>query len=94
MGAVWGIFMVLGIIVAQRLLPEAIATASAIFMSAPALSSALGGVAGSLGVSALGLPGVFILPGLFAALAVVGLAWMAHAARASAAYIKAQPPPI
>ena len=40
MGGVWGLFMVLGIIVAQRLLPGAVATSSAIFMNAPALASA------------------------------------------------------
>ncbi|KQV25420.1 transporter [Rhizobium sp. Root1203] len=73
MGGVWGVFMVLGIIVAQRLLPGAVATASAIFMSSTALSSALGGVAGGLGVDALGLPHVFVLPAVFAGVAAVGL---------------------
>lgn len=81
MGGVWGIFMILGIIVAQRLLPSAVATASAIFMSSTALSSALGGIAGSLGVAWLGLPNVFFLPALFAAMAVIGLALMARADR-------------
>jgi len=83
MGGVWGIFMVLGILVAQRLLPNAVATASAIFMSAPALGSALGGVAGGIGVAALGLPQVFLLPALLALVAVVGLALMVAGARAS-----------
>ena len=78
MGGVWGVFMVLGIIVAQRLLPDAVATASAIFMSSTALASALGGIAGGLGVAELGLPSVFFLPALFACLAVVGLAVMAR----------------
>src|SRR6201995_3645336 len=55
MGGVWGVFAALGIIVAQRLLPTAVATASAIFLSSTALSSALGGVAGGLGVGAVGL---------------------------------------
>jgi hypothetical protein len=36
MGGVWGIFASLGIIAAQRLLPSAVATASAIFMSSTA----------------------------------------------------------
>ena len=81
MGGVWGIFMVLGIIVAQRLLPNAVATASAIFMSSTALASALGGVAGGFGVAFLGLPNVFLLPALFAGLAVVGLALMARTSR-------------
>jgi SET family sugar efflux transporter-like MFS transporter len=79
MGGVWGVFMVLGIIVAQRLLPNAVATASAIFMSSTALSSALGGVAGGLGVATLGLPHVFFIPAVCSALAVVGLALMGRA---------------
>ncbi len=77
MGGVWGIFMVLGIIVAQRLLPEAVATASAIFMSSTAVASALGGVAGGFGVATLGLPHVFFLPALLSALAVIGLSFAA-----------------
>lgn len=81
MGGVWGIFMVLGIIVAQRLLPNAVATASAIFMSSTALASALGGIAGGFGVAFLGLPNVFLLPALFAGLAVIGLALMARTER-------------
>lgn len=77
MGGVWGVFAALGIIVAQRLLPSAVATASAIFMSSSALSSALGGLAGGLGAGAIGLPHVFLVPAAFAAVAVVGLAMLA-----------------
>lgn len=77
MGGVWGVFAVLGIIVAQRLLPQAIATASAIFLSATALSSALGGLTGGLGAAWIGLPLVFLIPAGFALVAVVGLAVMA-----------------
>jgi SET family sugar efflux transporter-like MFS transporter len=69
--------MVLGILVAQRLVPNAVATASAIFMSSSALSSALGGVAGGLGVATLGLPSVFFIPAACSLLAVLGLAVMA-----------------
>jgi SET family sugar efflux transporter-like MFS transporter len=76
MGAVWGVFAALGIIVAQRLLPTAVATASAIFLSSTAISSALGGLAGGLGVGAIGLPHVFFIPAGFAAIAVIGLAVM------------------
>jgi MFS transporter, SET family, sugar efflux transporter len=76
MGGVWGIFMVLGIIVAQRLLPNAVATASAIFMSSTALASALGGITGGFGVALLGLPNVFLLPALFGGIAIIGLALM------------------
>jgi SET family sugar efflux transporter-like MFS transporter len=78
MGGVWGFFMVLGIIVAQRLLPDAVATASAIFMTSTALSMALGGLAGGLGVSTLGLPHVFFIPAACALAAAIGLAVMAR----------------
>lgn len=78
MGGVWGVFAALGIIVAQRLLPSAVATASAIFMSSTALSSALGGVTAGLGVAIVGLPLVFLFPAGYAAIAVVGLAIMAR----------------
>ena len=76
MGAVWGIFATLGIIVAQRLLPIAVATASAIFMSSTAVSSAMGGLAGGLGTSVIGLPHVFFIPAAFGLAAVAGLALM------------------
>jgi len=78
MGGVWGVFAGLGIIVAQRLLPTAVATASAIFMSATALSSALGGLAGGIGVAIIGLPHVFVIPATFSLIAVVGLAVMSR----------------
>ena len=81
MGGVWGVFMVLGIIVAQRLLPDAVATASAIFMSSTALASALGGLMGGFGVALLGLPNVFLLPAIFGGVAVIGLALMARTER-------------
>ena len=76
MGGVWAIFMTLGILIAQRLLPIAVATASAIFLSSPPLGSALGGLAGGLGVGAIGLPEVFLVPAGFALIAVIGLSLM------------------
>lgn len=78
MGGVWGLYMVLGLIVAQRLLPNAVATASAIFMSSSALASALGGGVGGVGVAYLGLPNVFYLPAAFSLVAAIGLAAMAR----------------
>jgi len=78
MGGVWGVFAALGIIVAQRLLPGAAATASAVFMSSTAIASALGGLAGGIGVEGLGLPAVFLLPAAFGILAVAGLAVMSR----------------
>jgi SET family sugar efflux transporter-like MFS transporter len=46
-------------------------------MSSTALASALGGIASGFGVAFLGLPHVFLLPALFAGIAVIGLALMA-----------------
>jgi SET family sugar efflux transporter-like MFS transporter len=74
MGGVWGVFAALGIIVAQRLLPQAVATASAVFMSSTAIASALGGLTGSVGVAVLGLPHVFLAPALYGLIATVGIA--------------------
>ncbi|HEY1920464.1 MAG TPA: MFS transporter [Streptosporangiaceae bacterium] len=78
MGGVWGVFAALGIIVAQRLLSQAIATASAVFMSSTAIASALGGLTGSLGVSVLGLPHVFFAPALYGLIATSGIAVMSR----------------
>jgi SET family sugar efflux transporter-like MFS transporter len=82
MGGVWGIFAALGIIVAQRLLPSAVATASAIFMGSTAIASALGGLSGSLGVSVLGLPHVFFAPAAYGIVAVIGIAVMSRSRHA------------
>jgi SET family sugar efflux transporter-like MFS transporter len=82
MGGVWGVFAALGIIVAQRLLPHAIATASAVFMSSTALASALGGLSGSLGVSVLGLPHAFLIPALYGAIATIGMTVMSRSRHA------------
>ncbi|MET1071458.1 MAG: MFS transporter [Umezawaea sp.] len=78
MGGVWGVFAALGIIVAQRLLPTAVATASAVFLSSTALSSALGGAIGGIGAAGLGLPLVFLIPAALALVAAIGLAVMAR----------------
>ncbi|SBT43867.1 MFS transporter [Micromonospora narathiwatensis] len=78
MGGVWGVFAALGIIVAQRLLPTAVATASAVFLSSTSLASALGGAAGGLGADAVGLPLVFLIPAALGLLAVIGLAVMSR----------------
>jgi SET family sugar efflux transporter-like MFS transporter len=82
MGGVWGVFAALGIIVAQRLLPDAVATASAVFMSSTAIASALGGLTGSLGVGVLGLPHVFFAPALYGLLATAGIAVMSRSRHA------------
>ena len=84
MGAVWGIFAGLGIVVAQRLLPGAVATATAVFLSSTSVASALGGVAGSIGVGVIGLPLVFVVPAVFALIASVGIAIMSRSRHAVA----------
>jgi len=81
MGGVWGIFAALGIIAAQRLLPGAVATASAIFISASPLTLALGGLLASIGVVTVGLPQLYFIPAACALLAVIGLAAMARSRR-------------
>lgn len=81
MGGVWGTFAALGIIVAQNLLPTAVATASAVFLSSTAVASALGGAAGGIGAAVIGLPAVFLIPATLALLAVVGLVVMARSAK-------------
>ena len=64
------------------MLPEAVATASAIFISSTAIASALGGLTGSLGVSLVGLPHVFIAPALYGVIATVGIAVMSRSRHA------------
>ena len=78
MGGVWGIFAALGIILAQRLLPQAVATASAVFMSSTAIASALGGLTGGLGVGVVGLPLVFVMPAGYCLLGAIGIAVMSR----------------
>ena len=56
-----------------HLLSQAVATASAVFMSSTAIASALGGLTGSLGVSILGLPHVFFAPALYGLIATSGV---------------------
>jgi SET family sugar efflux transporter-like MFS transporter len=58
MGGVWAIFMTLGIIVAQRLLPIAVATASGSSSAHPPLGPDLAAER-QAGVAARGLPEVF-----------------------------------
>jgi SET family sugar efflux transporter-like MFS transporter len=82
MGGVWGVFAGLGIIVAQRLLPGAVATASAIFMSSTAIATALGGLTGSVGVDLFGLPHVFLAPAVYALIAALGIAVMSRSRHA------------
>jgi len=78
MGGVWGVMAALGINIAQRLLPHAVATASAIFMTSTAIASALGGLTGGVGVGIWGLPLAFLAPALYCLIATAGLAVMSR----------------
>lgn len=73
MAGLWAALGALGVTIAQHLYPEAVGTASGLFMSAITVSAAVGGLIGALGVSRLGLPEVFYLPAGLSLLATVGL---------------------
>lgn len=69
----WAALGALGVTIAQHLYPEAVATASGLFMSSITLGAAAGGLIGALGVAQLGLPGVFYVPAVLSAVATAGL---------------------
>lgn len=68
---VWACVGALGVSIAQRLYPEGVATASGIYLSSIAVSSAIGGTIGGIGVAAIGLPHVFYIPAFLTALATI-----------------------
>lgn len=74
MAGLWAALGALGVSIAQHLYPEAVATASGVFLSAITLGAAAGGLIGALGVARLGLPQVFFLPAGLSLVATVGLA--------------------
>jgi SET family sugar efflux transporter-like MFS transporter len=80
----WAALGALGVTIAQHLYPEAVATASGLFMSAITVGAAAGGLIGALGVARLGLPHVFYLPAVFSAVATAGLALLARRLRPAA----------
>ena len=69
----WAALGALGVTIAQHLYPEAVATASGLFMSAITVGAAAGGLIGALGVARFGLPEVFYLPAVLSLVATVGL---------------------
>ncbi|WP_144874498.1 MFS transporter [Microbacterium sp. 1.5R] len=73
MAGVIATFGVLGITVAQRLLPDRVGTASSVFLSAYAINAALGGFIGSVGAAWLGMPHLFWIPAGIAALGAIAL---------------------
>ena len=62
--AMWATLGGIGIAVAQDLYPTGIGMASSLYFSAVRFSSAIGGIAGGLGVGWFGVPGVFLVPAL------------------------------
>lgn len=77
----WSAMAGLGVTVAQSFYPRGVGVASSLYFSAIRFSSAVGGVAGSIGVSALGVPGVFVVPAVLSGVATLGLTAQAIMAR-------------
>ena len=71
--AMWATLGGIGIVVAQDLYPTGIGLASSLYFSAIRFSAAIGGIAGGLGVSWFGVPGVFLVPAALCLLSAVGL---------------------
>jgi MFS transporter, SET family, sugar efflux transporter len=71
--AMWATLGGIGVIVAQDLYPNGIGLASSLYFSALRFSAAIGGLAGALGVSWFGVPGVFLVPALLCLVAAIGL---------------------
>ncbi|MGG7508215.1 MFS transporter [Plantibacter sp. YIM 135249] len=73
MAGVIATFSVLGITVAQRLLPTRVGTASSVFLSSYALNGAIGGFLGSVGTAWLGLPHLFWISASVSAVGALSL---------------------
>lgn len=73
MAGVIASFGVLGITVAQRLVPTRVGMATSVFLSAYAINGAVGGFLGSIGSSWLGLPQLFWIPAAIAAIGGIAL---------------------
>jgi SET family sugar efflux transporter-like MFS transporter len=73
MSGVIATFGVLGITVAQRLVPSRVGMASSLFLSAYAVNAAVGGFLGSIGSTWLGMPHLFWIPAVIAALGAIAL---------------------
>lgn len=73
MAGVIASFGVLGITVAQRLVPTRVGMATSVFLSAYAINAAVGGFLGSVGSAWLGLPLLFWIPAAIAAVGAIAL---------------------
>lgn len=78
LSAMWAGVAGLGVSVAQELYPSGVGLASSSFMSAILFASTVGGLLGSLFVSALGVPGVFLVPAVLCTFALVGMALLSR----------------
>lgn len=90
----WAALGALGVTVAQHLYPEAVATASGLFMSAITVGAAAGGVIGAVGVARFGLPEVFYLPAALSLVAAVGLVVLQRRLRAPGDVATTAPVPV
>lgn len=81
MGIMWATFATIGLILSQRLLPTAVATATAVFLSATPLAQAVGGLVVGLAAGAVGLPYAFLAPVGLCLLGGVGLFLMGRRVR-------------
>ncbi|MET0693960.1 MAG: MFS transporter, partial [Propionibacteriaceae bacterium] len=73
MAGLWAAIAGLGINVAQHLYPQGVGVASSTFLGSIPVAASVGGVVGSIGVTWLGIPGVFYLPTILCGLSAVGL---------------------
>jgi SET family sugar efflux transporter-like MFS transporter len=78
LSAMWAGMAGLGVSVAQELYPSGVGVASSTFMSSIVFASTVGGLLGGVFVSALGIPGIFVVPAVLSALALVGMAVLAR----------------
>ena len=78
LSAMWASMAGLGVSVAQDLYPAGVGLASSTFMSSILFASTVGGLLGSVFVSVLGVPGVFVVPAVLCTLALVGMALLAR----------------
>ena len=78
LSAMWAGVAGLGVSVAQQLYPAGVGVASSTFMSSIMFASTFGGLLGSAFVSALGIPGVFVVPAVLSAGALVGMAFLSR----------------
>jgi SET family sugar efflux transporter-like MFS transporter len=73
MSVLWAGMAGLGVNIAQHLYPKGAGVATSTFLSTTVFASTVGGLIGSIGVQALGLPEVFFIPAVICAVAFVGL---------------------